>query len=83
MKDWIRGYARLPKGAMLPLVDTSDPAMPVPFADTPDDRDGIRSAGERRKRERRRHTISDVASVLGFADRRVADRRSAQQLVGA
>ena len=83
MKDWIRGYARLPKGAMLPLVDTSDPTMPVPFADTTDDRQGVRSVGERRRGERRHRMVSDVASVLGFPDRRVGDRRSAQQLASA
>ncbi len=84
MKDWIRGYARLPKGAMLPLVDTSDPAMPVPFVDAADDhRPGVRLAGERRQGDRRRRTVNDVAAVLGFPDRRIADRRIAQQLVGA
>jgi predicted metal-dependent hydrolase len=31
MKDWIKGYATLPAGALIPLVDTSDPEMPVPF----------------------------------------------------
>jgi predicted metal-dependent hydrolase len=30
-KDWIAGHARLAPGALLPLVDTSDPDMPVPF----------------------------------------------------
>ncbi|XOV90229.1 MAG: metal-dependent hydrolase [Pseudomonadota bacterium] len=32
MKDWTAGHARLPPGAPLPLLDTSDPNMPVPFA---------------------------------------------------
>ncbi len=31
MKDWVAGYATLPAGANIPLVDTSDPEMPVPF----------------------------------------------------
>jgi predicted metal-dependent hydrolase len=31
MKDWIAGHAALPSGALLPLVDTSNPDMPVPF----------------------------------------------------
>ena len=31
MMDWIKGYATLPAGASIPLVDTSDPDMPVPF----------------------------------------------------
>jgi len=31
MMDWIKGYAKLPKGALIPLVDTSNPEMPVPF----------------------------------------------------
>lgn len=83
MKDWIRGYAKLPKGALLPLVDTSDPAMPVPFSTAPDDPRVSRLDAERRKGDRRRRTVSDVASVLGFPDRRVADRRSVQDLVGA
>ena len=30
-KDWIAGHARLSPDALLPLVDTSDPDMPVPF----------------------------------------------------
>ncbi len=30
-KDWIAGHARLAPGARLPLVDTRDPDMPVPF----------------------------------------------------
>ncbi len=32
MKDWIAGHALLPAGALIPLVDTNDPVMPVPFA---------------------------------------------------
>ena len=32
MKDWVAGHARLPAGALIPLVDTNDPDMPVPFA---------------------------------------------------
>jgi len=83
MKDWIRGYAKLPKGALLPLVDTSDPAMPVPFSTAPEGPRVSRLDAERRKGDRRRRTVSDVASVLGFPDRRVADRRSVQDLVGA
>lgn len=31
MLDWIKGYAKLPKGALIPLVDTRNPEMPVPF----------------------------------------------------
>jgi hypothetical protein len=31
MMDWIKGYAKLPKGALIPLVDTNNPEMPVPF----------------------------------------------------
>jgi predicted metal-dependent hydrolase len=31
MKDWVKGHATLPKGALIPLVDTSNPEMPVPF----------------------------------------------------
>ncbi|MEH6911553.1 MAG: metal-dependent hydrolase [Oceanicoccus sp.] len=31
MKDWIKGHATLPKGALIPLVDTNNPEMPVPF----------------------------------------------------
>ena len=83
MKDWIRGYAKLPKGALLPLVDTSDPAMPVPFSTAPEGPRVSRLDAERRKGDRRRRTVSDVASLLGFPDRRVADRRSVQDLVGA
>ena len=32
MRDWIAGHARLEPGQPLPLVDTNNPAMPVPFA---------------------------------------------------
>lgn len=32
MQDWIAGHAELPAGALIPLVDTNDPVMPVPFA---------------------------------------------------
>jgi predicted metal-dependent hydrolase len=31
MKDWVKGHETLPKGALIPLVDTSNPEMPVPF----------------------------------------------------
>ena len=31
MKDWVEGYKTLPKDALIPLVDTRDPGMPVPF----------------------------------------------------
>ncbi|MEQ8859028.1 MAG: metal-dependent hydrolase [Pseudomonadales bacterium] len=31
MQDWVAGHVRLPEGAPMPLVDTGDPAMPVPF----------------------------------------------------
>ena len=31
MMDWIKAYATLPKGERIPLVDTRDPQMPVPF----------------------------------------------------
>ena len=31
MKDWIKDHATLPKGALMPLVDTNNPEMPVPF----------------------------------------------------
>ncbi|MEM6582000.1 MAG: metal-dependent hydrolase [Pseudomonadota bacterium] len=31
MKDWVEGYASLPAGALIPLVDTRHPDMPVPF----------------------------------------------------
>lgn len=31
MKDWLKGYVSLPVGALIPLVDTEDPEMPVPF----------------------------------------------------
>jgi hypothetical protein len=35
MKDWVAGHARLPAGAPLPLVDTKDPELPVPFGVSP------------------------------------------------
>ena len=31
MMDWLKGYATLPKGAKIPLVDTKNPETPVPF----------------------------------------------------
>jgi len=31
MKDWVKGYAALPKDAAVPLLDTNNPEMPVPF----------------------------------------------------
>ena len=31
MMDWVKGYATLPKGALIPLIDTHNPEMPVPF----------------------------------------------------
>ncbi|HCD28551.1 MAG TPA: metal-dependent hydrolase [Gammaproteobacteria bacterium] len=31
MRDWIEGYAKLPEGQKIPLVDTQHPAMPVPY----------------------------------------------------
>ena len=31
MKDWVKGYTTLPQDALIPLLDTSDPVMPVPF----------------------------------------------------
>lgn len=31
MKDWVKGYTTLPKDALIPLLDTSNPDMPVPF----------------------------------------------------
>jgi predicted metal-dependent hydrolase len=31
MKDWVKGYTTLPEDALIPLLDTSDPVMPVPF----------------------------------------------------
>ena len=30
MQDWITGYAALPEGALIPLLDTSHPDIPVP-----------------------------------------------------
>ena len=32
MRDWLDGHKRLGKGEKLPLVDTKNPEMPVPFA---------------------------------------------------
>ena len=77
MRDWIRGYAALPNGAMLPLIDTSDPAMPVPFGWVTSTR------ADRRNADRRRGFAIDVASVLGFPDRRHGDRRELAGLTGA
>ncbi len=31
-KDWVTGHRALPQGAALPLLDTQNPAIPVPFA---------------------------------------------------
>lgn len=31
MKDWVKGHATLPADALIPLVDTRHPHMPVPF----------------------------------------------------
>ena len=31
MKEWVEGYDTLPPGATMPLLDTSDARMPVPF----------------------------------------------------
>ncbi|HIF64627.1 MAG TPA: metal-dependent hydrolase [Deltaproteobacteria bacterium] len=31
MLEWIAAYKKLPEGELIPLVDTSDPEMPVPF----------------------------------------------------
>jgi predicted metal-dependent hydrolase len=31
MKDWTRGYSSLPEGSLIPLLDTGNPEMPVPF----------------------------------------------------
>jgi predicted metal-dependent hydrolase len=75
VKDWIRGHAALPKGAMLPLIDTTDPEMPVPFAVGPFDGRSVSGESDRRKADRRRDVVTDVAAVLGFPDRRVGDRR--------
>lgn len=83
MKDWIRGHAALPKGAALPLVDTTDPAMPVPFADSGSARRPVGVKVERRKSDRRRNAAIDVAKVMGFPDRRVGERRRAERLAGA
>jgi len=60
MKDWVRGHAALPEGQMLPLVDTNDPAMPVPFA-VPDGRE----------QDRRR-----FSRPIAFPERRFGERRS-------
>lgn len=30
MRDWVSGYAALPEGALIPLIDTNHPDMPVP-----------------------------------------------------
>lgn len=30
MRDWVAGYANLPEGALVPLLDTSHPDIPVP-----------------------------------------------------
>lgn len=35
MKDWVDGYSTLPKDALIPLLDTADPNMPVPFGAAP------------------------------------------------
>lgn len=59
MKDWIRGHAALAVGAMLPLVDTTNPVMPVPFA-----------VLDNRKDDRRRRSRS-----ISFAERRAGERR--------
>jgi predicted metal-dependent hydrolase len=83
MKDWIRGYATLPKGAALPLVDTTDPTMPVPFAEEVLETRTDDLKVERRKRDRRRNVAIDVVKVMGFPDRRVADRRRAGGLASA
>jgi hypothetical protein len=31
MKDWLKGHATLPRGALIPLIDTDSDDMPVPF----------------------------------------------------
>ena len=31
MRDWVAGYANLPDGAPLPLLDTNHPDIPVPI----------------------------------------------------
>ena len=33
MRDWIAGYAALPQGALIPLLDTAHPDVPVPNFD--------------------------------------------------
>ena len=83
VKDWIREHAHLPKGSLLPLIDTADPDMPVPFASGLSD--GRHATGEedRRKADRRRDVVIDVAAVLGFPDRRIGDRRAAQEMAVA
>lgn len=83
MKDWIRGHATLPRGAPLPLVDTSNPVMPVPFADAGSVRRPADVKLDRRKADRRRNPAIDVAAVMGFVDRRVGERRRSEELVGA
>ena len=35
MKDWVKGYSSLPKNPLIPLLDTTDPDMPVPFGAAP------------------------------------------------
>ncbi len=90
VKDWIRGHAALPKGAMLPLVDTNEGTMPVPFplesldgrpvGREADRRGSYLRSSDRRKGDRRRDVVSDVASALGFPDRRNGDRRGSHGL---
>jgi predicted metal-dependent hydrolase len=31
MKDWVQGYSDMPLGQSVPLIDTTNPTMPVPF----------------------------------------------------
>jgi hypothetical protein len=31
MKDWIKGHATLPEDALIRLLDTSNPEIPMPF----------------------------------------------------
>jgi predicted metal-dependent hydrolase len=59
MTDWIRGHAALAEGEKLPLVDTDNPAMPVPFAMHDD-----------RKDDRRR-----IIRPILFPERRIGERR--------
>ena len=41
MRDWVMGYTALPEGALLPLLDTNHPDMPVPaFASEEQQRNG-------------------------------------------